>query len=133
VSSPAQSPAKPDLGQVRTSNLKAGQVRNPHPQRGIVELSPEMLVSVCFDEAVIAAGLSNKEIAATVGIASDSLVTRWRNVETKDCPSLVQVIKLGPDFCRLMYRGFSRRYGWGAKALIDLGKAVGELAAHVED
>jgi hypothetical protein len=96
-------------------------------------MSEEMLVSVTFDEACIRAGLSNKAIAATCGLASDSMVTRWRNHETKDCPSLVQILKLGPDFCRLMYRGFSRRYGWGSKALLDLGRAVGELAAHVED
>lgn len=129
---PSQSAAKLDLSQVRTSALKAGEVRNPHPTRGLVEMSPEMLVSVCFDEAAIAAGLSNKAIAAAVGIASDSMVTRWRNPEAKDCPSLVQVLKLGPDFARLMYRGFSRRYGWQRKALLDLVEALGDVVVNQE-
>lgn len=131
--SPVQSASKLGLDQVRTSALKAGEVRIPHPRSGVVEMTAEMLVSVTFDEACIRAGLSNKAVASTVGISSDSMVTRWRNPETKDCPSLVQILKLGPDFSRLMYRGLSRRYGWGQKALLDLGRAVGELAQHVED
>ena len=133
MSSPAKSLSKPDLGQVRTSALKAGQVRNPHPRAGIVEMTPEMLVSVCFDEAVIAAGLSNKEIATTCGIASDSMVSRWRSADQKDCPSLVQVLKLGPDFLRLMNRGFSRRCGWTNKALLDIAASLGEIAVVLEE
>lgn len=131
-SSPVNARLGADLSQVRTSALKAGQVRTPHPKAGLIEMTPEMLISVCFDEACMAAGLSNKEIASACGIASDSMVSRWRSPEHKDCPSLVQVLKLGPDFLRLMNRGFSRRCGWGAKALLDLAHAVGEIAVHQE-
>ena len=130
-----ESVAKPDLGQVRTSTLQAGLRRKSTPlaeQAGIVEMSPQQLASVCFDEAVISAGFTNKEIAAALDV-NESIVGRWRNVDARETPSLFYVAKLGPDFIRLLHRGFSRRCGFGRKALLDLAQAVGELAAQVEE
>ena len=117
-----------EIGHLRNRSLKATLRRNPQQASGLVEMTPEMLAAVCFDEACIAAGLSNKEIAAACGIASDSLVTRWRNHAHRELPTLVQLHKLGPEFMRLWFRGYSRRHGWGQKALLDLAEGLGAVA-----
>ena len=120
-----------DLGQVRTSTLKADVRRKSTPASGLVEMTPQMLAAVCFDEAVIAAGLTNKGIASDLGV-NESIVGRWRNLDAKESPSLVYVTRLGPEFVRLLTRGYSRRCGWGRLALIDLITAVGDVALDQE-
>jgi hypothetical protein len=132
--SPVQSQPKPSLSQVRTSTLQAGLRRKSTPvesQAGIVEMTPQQLASVCFDEAVIRAGLTNQGIAADLDV-NESIVGRWRNVNARETPSLFYLTKLGPDFLRLLYRGFSRRCGWGKKALLDIARAVEDAAVEVE-
>jgi hypothetical protein len=99
---------------------------------GIIEMTPQQIASVCFDESVIGAGLTNKEIAAALDV-NESIVGRWRNVDARETPSLFYVLKLGPDFTRLLFRGFSRRYGWGQKSLLDVVGALGDLVVTVSE
>jgi hypothetical protein len=125
------SAAPPDLSQVRTSTLKSSLRRKSTLAPGVVEMTPQMLASVCFDEAVIAAGLTNQGIAADLGV-NESIVGRWRNVNAKESPSLLYLSLLGPEFLRLLYRGYSRRCGWGRYALLDLVEALGDVAVNQE-
>lgn len=94
------------------------------------EMTPEMVASVVFDAAAIRFGQKNAALAITLGV-SESLISRWRNPEHREVPSLVQVIALGADFQRLFVKEQSKFYGFGRKALLDLVDAVGELSVAV--
>lgn len=129
---PAQHRKDLDGLPLRSSTLKAGLRQKTTQDAQTLEMTPEMLTAVVLDEAVIAAGMTNKGIAMELGI-SESIVARWRSPHARECPSLLQVTKLGPDFQRLMHRGFARRYGWRRKALLDLAAAMGDLAEAVNE
>ena len=99
-------------------------------ERGTVEMSPEMLTSVLFDQACLRFGKKNLWIATTLGV-SESLVSRWRNPDHREGPSLAQVIALGEEFQRAFKKEQEKYHGWGRKALMDVIEAVGELAEAV--
>ena len=122
-------PSAADL-QLQKRSLKVGARKNLSQPAGTEQMTPEMQASVVFDMACIRFGQKNQAIALTAGV-SESLVSRWRNPEHREVPSLSQVVALGPEFQRLFAREQSKFYGFGKRALLDLVEAVGELAEAV--
>jgi hypothetical protein len=116
--------------QLQKHSIKVGVRKVLSHDPGIVEMTPEMLASVLFDKACIRAGKKNLWIASTLDV-SESLVSRWRKVEHREVPSLVQVLSLGEDFQRAFKKEQEVYHGWARKALIDLVGAMGELAEAV--
>ncbi len=116
--------------QLRKHSLKAPARRIPSQDVDAVEMTPEMKASVLFDMACIRFGEKNLTLALTCGV-SESLVIRWRNPHQRELPSIGQVFALGPEFLRLFKAEQSRHFKWGTTALLDVVKAVGELAEEI--
>lgn len=116
--------------QLRNHSLKAPARRIPSQPAGTVEMTPEIRASVLFDMACIRFGEKNSTLAAMCGV-SESLVSRWRKPNQRELPSIGQVFALGSEFLRLFKAEQSKCFGWGTTALMDVVKAVGELAEEI--
>lgn len=107
-----------------------GPVRNICSQpSGDVEMTPAMQMAVVFDMSCIrmwGAG-AGKQVALSLTV-TPSLVSRWRNAEHRELPSLYQLIALGPDFLRIYNREQAKFYGFDKQALVELLQLAGELA-----
>jgi hypothetical protein len=103
------------------------KVTPPPILAGFVEMTAQELSAVCLDEARIACGLTPKELAAHFEL-SESVIHRWLNPHARECPSQQQLTSLGSEFMRQLGLSYGRRFGWRAKALLDVVKAIGELA-----
>lgn len=80
-----------------------------------------------FDQAVEAAGLTNKDVAHLCGV-SVSLVEKWRSTEQRGAPSFVQMLMLPPSFHWHLHRALNRRFGFGKAALSQVLEGLGMLA-----
>jgi hypothetical protein len=123
---PASLPTLP-LHKVTLKASLRQKVTPPQLPAGIVEMSAQELAAVCLDEARIACGLTAKDFAAHFQL-SESVVHRWLNPHARECPSQAQITSLGSEFMRQLARSYNRRFGWGRTALLDVVKAIGELA-----
>lgn len=118
--------ALPDLP-LRNLTLKASLLQIPKQVPVSAENAQEVTGEL-FDMACIRAGLSNKEIAATLGV-SDSLVARWRRPEARERATVTQMVQLGPLFLLAYHKVFGFRFGARRAALLSLVEAVADLAA----
>jgi len=84
-----------------------------------------------FDAAMTGAGLRNPEVAHLCGV-SESLVQKWRQRDTRACPSFVQMLCLPPAFHIALFRAQNTRQGLGRAALARLMDAAGDLAVVLE-
>lgn len=116
--------------QLQKVTLKATlrqKVTQPINQAGFVEMTAQELAAVCLDEALIACGLTPKELAAHFEL-SESVIHRWLNPNARECPSQAQLTSLGSEFLRQLTKSYSRRFGWGRRAWLDAANAMGDLA-----
>lgn len=75
--------------------------------------------------------LTNKEVAHLCGV-SVSLVEKWRQRDSRSCPSFAQMLRLPASFHIELHRAMNRRYGFGKAALASLLEAAGALAVFCE-
>lgn len=95
-------------------------------------MTPEMQASVVLDMACLrmwGTG-AGKQVALITGV-SESLVSRWRNPDQRELPSIGQVATLGADFIRIYQKEQRKFYGFGRQALLDLLAVVEDLAQEV--
>lgn len=100
------------------------------PFRSSEQAGPDVLAAELFDQACRAAGLENKDVAHLCGV-SVSLVEKWRQKDTRGCPSFLQMLLLPPGFHVALHRAMNAQFGFGRAALLDLLDAVGRLAVNL--
>lgn len=90
-------------------------------------MTPEQLASVIFDQACIRAGFKGGYIAETLKVG-EPLVSKWRDPDYTQLPTIGQVFALGPEFLRCFKKEQEKYYGWPKAALVELVEAFGSLA-----
>lgn len=120
---------------------KLSMARADLPERKIlsrkpVEMTPQQVSAVVYDMAAIRFGLKNLAIAHILKEAgcpaSESLISKWRNPNYTESPSMMQLCAHGVEFQRLLQKEWSKFHGFGRLALLDAVTALGELAEALE-
>jgi len=88
----------------------------------------DALSAQLFDAALMAAKLSNKEVAYLLGI-SPSLVRKMRSADDRARPSLPQLLRLPARFHRAFHREMNKRFGYAHHAAVRMLAALGDLAS----
>jgi hypothetical protein len=124
---------RPSLDGVRPKSV-AASLPTPNlvgPTRQI-EANPREKAAIVFDMALIRADVKGEWVALTLSAqgfrVSKETVSKWRNPSEPELPNYAHIVALGPDFERAYAKCVSQMNGWGRLALVDVVKAIGELA-----
>jgi hypothetical protein len=122
------------LDSVKTKNLSVGMpVRKVlSTVKNVQEITPLEKASVIFDMAAIRCGFKGDYIATALtasGYAvNEGKVSKWRSAAYTELPTYAHIAALGQDFERAFCQAAREVNGWGRLALLDVVKAIGDLA-----
>ena len=119
-------------GKSLSMSLPAGKILSTSH---IPEANPLQKASIVYDMAVIKCGLKGDWIAMHLTAqgyrVNEATVSKWRSPDYPHLPTYAHVVALGPEFERAYAKCVSQVNGWGRLAIVDVVRALGELAEEI--